>query len=421
MDPKKLQTQARDLLSRLNSLRKQAESLGAVDLRLQIQRRVQEDAENSAHFMSMPEPDLSNINKQQKYKYKLGIKKKKAKTITGSTNYKKKKIGGGEEEIGEQSSVEFDGHFPKQIENNNMDKYSSKIEPPSSTRPAWGAGPGGTSPQKRWLAKKDDPPNLPKNDSVSDVSIYYDAEVLRAKAEYKKIDPNYLPASSKTDKEAKWWLIKGTGVTEELQELLDYDKRQVAKYEALDPETNNTAIINNNNNNTTHYKDRDILNYEREQRRRQHHHNILEGERQARLRLAKELKEEEEKAKELAKQEARRGLPSSTKKKKKKKNRRRPNTSPANGGLSNSRQYEQNYKNNNAPSPSSSNYIEKKDTIVHLPSFKDYHTKSQKIFLLQESSSEWLDAGHEKLKFNIEQLQNLIKEKEAKENSWRPM
>jgi hypothetical protein len=67
-------------------------SLGAVDLRLQIQRRVQEDAENSAHFMSMPEPDLSNINKQQKYKYKLGIKKKKAKTITGSTNYKKKKL-----------------------------------------------------------------------------------------------------------------------------------------------------------------------------------------------------------------------------------------------------------------------------------------------------------------------------------------
>ena len=193
-----------------------------------------------------------------------------------------------------------------------MDKYSSKIEPPSSTRPAWGAGPGGTSPQKRWLAKKDDPPNLPKNDSVSDVSIYYDAEVLRAKAEYKKIDPNYLPASSKTDEQAKWWLIKGTGVTEELQELLDYDKRQVAKYEALDPETNN-------NNNTTHYKDRDILNYEREQRRRQHHHNILEGERQARLRLAKELKEEEEKEKELAKQEARRGLPSSTKKKKKKK------------------------------------------------------------------------------------------------------
>ena len=56
-----------------------------------------------------------------------------------------------------------------------------------------------------------------------------------------------------------------------------------------------------------------------------------------------------------------------------------------------------------------------------MPSFKDYHTKSQKIFLLQESSSEWLDAGHEKLKFNIEQLQNLIKEKEAKENSWRPM
>ena len=153
MDPKKLQTQARDLLSRLNSLRKQAESLGAVDLRLQIQRRVQEDAENSAHFMSMPEPDLSNINKQQKYKYKLGIKKRKQKQLQVVLIIKKK-IGGGEEEIKEQSSVEFDGHFPKQIANNNMDKYSSKIEPPSSTRPAWGAGPGGTSPQKRWLAKK---------------------------------------------------------------------------------------------------------------------------------------------------------------------------------------------------------------------------------------------------------------------------
>jgi len=90
MDPKKLQTQARDLLSRLNSLRKQAESLGAVDLRLQIQRRVQEDAENSAHFMSMPEPDLSNINKQQKYKYKLGIKKRKQEQLQVVLIIKKK-------------------------------------------------------------------------------------------------------------------------------------------------------------------------------------------------------------------------------------------------------------------------------------------------------------------------------------------
>ena len=83
MDAKQLQSQARDLLSRLHTLRKQAESLGAIDLRLQIQRRATENAEHSKHFMSMPEQDLSNIDKQQKYKYKLCVKK--SKTISGST------------------------------------------------------------------------------------------------------------------------------------------------------------------------------------------------------------------------------------------------------------------------------------------------------------------------------------------------
>jgi hypothetical protein len=411
MDPKKLQTQARDLLSRLNTLRKQAESLGAVDLRLQIQRRVAEDVENSAHFLSMPEQHLSNIRAQQKYKYKLG--KKNAKTITGSTanNLKRRKKRSATDN---ENKVEFNGHFPKQLDKNNNDKINtdefSEIIPPNATsRPAWGSGPGGTSPQKRWLAKKDADPKLPKNNNVSDISIYYDPEVLRAKAEYKR-DKTYSAALPKaTNDDGKWWLVKGTGVTEELQSLLDYDKRKTS----INDTTDSTNVSSNNNTlmndrNTTHIQDRDILNYERQERRRRHHQNILEAERQKQLRLANSLKQEQQKAAAIKKQEARRGLHiKKVRKKKREANRQQPSLpSPDKLSVDNNTNITQQNDENK---------------IIHMPSFKDYHTKSQKVFLLQECSNEWLDAGHNKLKGYIGGLQHLIDLKEKQELSWRPM
>ena len=306
MDAKQLQSQARDLLSRLHTLRKQAESLGAMNLRLQIQRRATENAEHSKHFMSMPEQDLSNIDKQQKYKYKLGLKK--SKTINGSTASRRRRQGQKGKNSSVSGAMQFEGHFPKLSDTQkgtempgDENKYDINIQ--ATSRPAWGAGPGGNSPQKIWMAKKDQDPKLPSSGSISEVSIYYEPEVLRAKAEYKK-DKTYSVPSINDDGAEKWWVIKGTGVTEELQELLDYDKRKAA-LGSSDTGINNITVKAA----SKHATDQDIINYEREQRRRQHHRNLRAAEDRKRNQLAKELKEEEQKAKEMAKQEARRGMP----------------------------------------------------------------------------------------------------------------
>ena len=147
------------------------------------------------------------------------------------------------------------------------------------------------------MAKKTKTQNYPALAAFSEVSIYYEPEVLRAKAEYKK-DKTYSVPSTNDDGADKWWVIKGTGVTEELQELLDYDKRKAA-LGSSDTGINNTTVKAA----SRHATDQDIINYEREQRRRQHHRNLQAAEdRKKRNSLAKELKEEEQKAKEMAKQ-----------------------------------------------------------------------------------------------------------------------
>ena len=350
------------------------------------------------------------IDKQQKYKYKLGVKK--SKTISGSTTSggrRQDKKGKNSEVSGD---VQFEGHFPKLSDTKKSSEipgdennYNRNVQ--AISRPAWGAGPGGNSPQKIWMAKKDRDPMLPDSGSISEVSIYYEPEVLRAKAEYKK-DKTYSVPSTNDDNADKWWVIKGTGVTEELQELLDYDKRKAA-LQSSDTSITNTAV----NSAFKHATDRDIVNYEREQRRLQHHRNLQAAEDRKRNSLAKELKEEEEKAKELAKEEAKRGMPSA------RKQNRRPKTSTSKNArrLRAGRPHTAGGKK---PKDDSHAFSED-DYTVYMPEFKEYHTKSQKVFLMQECASEWLDKGQKRLNSKIELLQKLIQEKEEKELLKRPM
>ena len=275
--------------------------------------------------------------------------------------------------------MQFEGHFPKLSDTNKSSEipgdennYNRNVQ--ATSRPAWGAGPGGNSPQKIWMAKKDQDPKLPSSGSISEVSIYYEPEVLRAKAEYKK-DKTYSVPSINDDGAEKWWVIKGTGVTEELQELLDYDKRKAA-LGSSDTGINNITVKAA----SKHATDQDIINYEREQRRRQHHRNLQAAEDRKRNSLAKELKEEEQKAKEMAKQEARRGMPLA------RKQNRRLKISTSKNTAGSGRPHTAGGKTKH-----DSDTYNKEDYAVCMPDFKGYHTKSQKVFLMQECASEWMD------------------------------
>jgi|EP00505_MAST-04D_sp_SCG-Rhode-Island_P001838 hypothetical protein len=323
LNSKRMQRDARALLAKLSTLRKEAESLAAVDLRLKTKRHIV-----SGQSMNL-QKELSPAPRTPKTRPNRPLSGCGYRSNTSSTKKTRKKWSPG-------TGVQFGLMETKE---KNTTTTVGKAPSHKSQRRAWGSGPGGNIANKRLP----DEPKLILPKGLDDISLHVESEVLRRKAEYSR-DPTYALSemSEKENSHDVWWCISGQGF-QSLQKDDDADARS-CQSESSRKESSSGQVSQNS------FLDR------------------LEKKKQSTPTTARDI---------VTKTSPPRGL-----------ERDVIDLEIANAGNDLNR--------------------------VCAPQFKDYHTKAQKIFLLQEFSRLWLKKGLGQLCDSIQQIEEEIASRSKK-------
>lgn len=183
-----MQRDARALLSRLSTLRKEAENLASVDIRLELNRKInQVDTNDDAHSLECrtrtPKKSTRPLSRQRNHRLVNSNKKSRKKWSP------KKGISFG-------------------LMDTKQKRKPVKSTSRKSPQRAWGAGPGGNVPNKPL----DGEPQLILPNGIDDISLHVESEVLRRKAEYNR-DPTYTISAmpEKENSSDVWWYVSGQG------------------------------------------------------------------------------------------------------------------------------------------------------------------------------------------------------------------